>query len=69
LGANQEATRVQVVINDTLATTSEASTLAFIAKKDFIVNTDTTDSTIPEPAALGLLAVAGLAMLRQRRVD
>jgi hypothetical protein len=66
LGPNQTATRVQVVLNNTLTTTSEASTLAFIAKKDFVVDTDV---TVPEPAALGMLAIAGLALLRQRRVD
>ncbi len=69
LGPNQEATRVQVVLNNTLATTSEISTAAFIAKKDFVIDTHVTDSAVPEPAALGLLAVAGLAMLRQRRID
>ncbi|MCC7351983.1 MAG: PEP-CTERM sorting domain-containing protein [Phycisphaerales bacterium] len=66
LGPNQTATRVQVVLNNTLTSTSEASTLAFIAKKDFVVDTDV---TVPEPAALGMLAIAGLALLRQRRVD
>lgn len=69
LGANQVATRVQVVLNNTLTTTSEASTLAFIAKKDFIIDTQTGDTNVPEPAALGILAVAGLAMLRQRRTS
>jgi len=64
LPSNQHATRVQVAFNNTLATTSEPSTLAFIAKKDFVLNTQT--ALVPEPAALSLLGVAGLMLLRKR---
>jgi hypothetical protein len=55
LPAGQRATRIDVVINNTLVATSEASTAAFIAKKDFIVR----GNVIPEP---GTFALAGMAL-------
>lgn len=58
------ATRIDVVINNTLAAVSEANTVAFIAKKDFIVDLD----VVPEPAtaALAGMALCGLALARKR---
>jgi hypothetical protein len=57
LPAGQVATRVDVVINNSLVATSEASTAAFIAKKEFIVRGTT--GIIPEP---GTFALAGMAL-------
>ena len=65
LPANQNATRVEVSINDQLATLSQPTSAAFIAKKEFIVNVGT---IIPEPATLGLLGlVLGTACLSRLR--
>lgn len=67
LQPTEHATRVQVVLNNTLATTSEPSTLAFIAKKDFVVDTQT--NGIPEPSSLALLGGLGLLLIRKRTAD
>jgi hypothetical protein len=48
LGPGQNATKVEVVINNTLLTTSQPGTLAFIAKKDFRIDIP----NIPEPTTL-----------------
>jgi hypothetical protein len=59
LGAGQNATRIELVIDDQLLAFTESSSIAFIAKKDFRI--DVTTAMVPEPAALLLLLVAGTA--------
>jgi hypothetical protein len=55
------ATRVEVVIDNSLVTMSETSSLAFIAKKDFRI------TLVPEPSSLLLLLLSlPLAMRRSR---
>jgi hypothetical protein len=56
------ATKVEIVINNSLVTTSQANTMAFIAKKDFRI-----DIPVPEPATLLISAIAGIGMLGFRR--
>jgi hypothetical protein len=72
LGQGQLATKVEVVINNTLVSTSEPnpSTVSFIAKKEFrisLVPETVGDPFIPEPSTLVLLAVAGSGLLAVRR--
>jgi hypothetical protein len=50
------ASKVEIAINNQLISISEATSVAFIAKKEFII---TTDTEIPEP---GTLALAGLSL-------
>jgi PEP-CTERM motif len=74
LGQGQLATKVEVVINNTLVSTSEPnpSTVAFIAKKEFVIRLipeTVGDPFIPEPSTLVLLAVAGSGLLAVRRRD
>ena len=74
LGQGQLATKVEVVINNTLVSTSEPnpSTVAFIAKKEFMISLipeTVGDPFIPEPSTLVLLAVAGSGLLAVRRRD
>lgn len=65
LGAGQNATRIDVVIDNQLGTISQEDSLAFIAKKDFRV----TLNTIPEPASLaGILGLGVLVMRRRQAV-
>ena len=61
LGPDQRATQIEVVIDNQLLATSEAASVAFLAKKDFRI-----DVTVPEPGTLLLLLVAGLAALSGR---
>jgi len=63
LGPGQSATRVEVVINNTLATTTQPGTTAIITKGDF--GTQLT----PEPGSLTMLgfALCGLGVARKRR--
>jgi hypothetical protein len=58
-GANDLATKVEVAINNALTSSSEASTVSFIAKKEFRISlTPETvgDPFIPEPSSLMLLS-------------
>ena len=65
LASNQNATRVEVAINNQLATLSQPTSEAFIAKKEFIINVGT---IIPEPTGLCLLgAIAGATLLKRSR--
>jgi hypothetical protein len=63
LGPGQNATKVEVVINNTLLTTSQQGTLAFIAKKDFRIDIP----NIPEPSTLLFSAIAGIGAFAFRR--
>jgi hypothetical protein len=60
------ATKIEVAINDTLTAISETGTIAFIAKKDFVLISAT---VIPEPSSTALLAVTAIAgaVTRRRR--
>lgn len=63
-------TLAEVVINNTLFTSSEAGTGAFIDKKDFFITPSgdlDPDNVVPEPAAalLATLALAGFAARRR----
>jgi hypothetical protein len=60
------ATKIDVVVNNAMAAFSEPSTIAFIAKKDFIITTE----VVPEPAtAILALASAMLGLAAARRRD
>ena len=61
------ATRVDVVMDDNVIALSEASTAAFIAKKDFTVGLVGNVSLVPEPAGLMLLTVGAVGALARRR--
>jgi hypothetical protein len=65
LGAGQNATKVDIVIDNALTAGSEPTSAAFIAKKEFIITTE----IIPEPAtfAMGALALCGMAVGMRRR--
>jgi hypothetical protein len=65
LAPNQHATKVDISINNQLLALSEPGSLAFIAKKEFIVSTN----AIPEPATAGLagLALCGLGLVARKR--
>jgi hypothetical protein len=66
LAPNQHATKVDISINNQLLALSQPGSLAFIAKKEFIVSTGT---NIPEPATAGLagLALCGLGLVARKR--
>ncbi len=59
------ATKADVVLNNTLASISEASSVAFIAKKGFVVDV----TVVPEPttAMLAVFAFTGLGLIAGRR--
>lgn len=66
--ANDGATKVEVVINNTLTSSSEAGTAASIAKKDFqITAAQGFVLVIPEPAMLSLAGVAAMALMGRVR--
>lgn len=64
LQPGQNATRVDIAINNTLVTTSEPNSIAFIAKKEFQIGITT---NIPEPATLAMVGLAGVGLVAARR--
>jgi hypothetical protein len=71
-GANDVATKVEVEINNGLLTTSEAGTVAFIAKKDFrigLIPDPVGEPFIPEPSTfvLATMVAGGLSLAGRRR--
>jgi len=62
LGPGRNATKVEIVIDNSLVTTSQANTLAYIAKKDFRI-----DIPVPEPTTLLFSAIASIGMFAFRR--
>jgi hypothetical protein len=61
------ATRIEVSSNNTLVTTSENGTVAFIQKKDLNISSNTQlYDPVPEPATLSILALGATLMLRRR---
>lgn len=64
--ANDAATRIDVTLTNTLNATSELSSAASIAKKDFRVDVQVTNF-IPEPGSLMLAAAACSVLLARRR--
>lgn len=54
------ATKIEVVIDNQLKTTTTTGNQAFVSKKDFNVN-------VPEPTSLALLGLGSLMMARRRR--
>ncbi|XAL99260.1 PEP-CTERM sorting domain-containing protein [Phycisphaeraceae bacterium D3-23] len=58
------ASKIEIVIDDSLFALSESGSAALIAKKNFTINTDT---DIPEPGSLALLGLGGLLIARRRR--
>jgi hypothetical protein len=65
LPAGQDATKVEVSIDNQLGTNSEAASIAFIAKKEFIINVGT--FPVPEPASFAMVALLGGATCLTRR--
>jgi hypothetical protein len=58
------ATKLQIAINNTLGAISETASIAFIAKKDFMVNTETEMFPEPTTALLALLGLMGISLGR-----
>ncbi len=62
------ATEIEVVINNQLIALSEPSSVAFIAKKQFIIDLETdVGDVVPEPATVSVLALGAFGALMRRR--
>jgi hypothetical protein len=65
------ATKAEVVINNSLVAISEPSSVAFIAKKEFVIDIvpETGELNVPEPATVGMmgLALCGLGVVSRRK--
>ena len=61
------ATKAEVVLNNSLVAISEPGSVAFIAKKDFVIGV--VPEVVPEPATLGLMGLAfcGLGATARRK--
>ncbi len=64
----QVATRVSVAVDNSLVSTSQPGTVAFIAKKDFLITLIPGPHTnLPEPGTFALMAVGGVIALVRRQ--
>jgi hypothetical protein len=61
------ATKIDVVIDDNLIAISEASSAAFIAKKDFKVSTVNNVVLVPEPVQMSALLLGAAGIMARRR--
>ncbi|WP_172991995.1 PEP-CTERM sorting domain-containing protein [Lacipirellula parvula] len=63
------ATKAEVVINNQLVAISEAASVSFIAKKDFVIGVVPELGTLPEPGTLGMagLALCGIGAVSRRK--
>jgi hypothetical protein len=61
------ATKIDVVIDDNLIALSEASSAAFIAKKDFKVSTVNNVVLVPEPVQMSALLLGAAGIMARRR--
>jgi hypothetical protein len=56
------ATKVEITINNSLVAISEAASVAFIAKKDFVIGIIPKPHGAPEPSSLVLASLAAVAV-------